>query len=464
MGWHLAGKVTAVVGTHTHVQTADDQILPGGTAYITDVGMTGPHDGIIGVEREPVINRFLTGLPARFEAAEGHAQAARGRDHRRHDDRPGHVDRADQPDPRRARSDVGRRHVDSSERRCLRCSTTPSKTTDRRSRRANRPRAPAAAPRAGASPAGRCRSQPAPAPSTRSASSPRPSRAGSRRSFFQVWLEGEISNARPASLGPSLLHAQGRRRADQGGDVPLGNLRLPPLQARRRPARHRARPLEVYEARGEMQIVCRAPRAARARRAPARLRAAEARLEAEGLFAAARKRPLPLLPRTIGIVTSLDGAAVRDIVRVVTNRHAGLRLLIRPCRVQGEGAGDEVARAIRDVSRHPGVDVVIVGARRRLARGSVGLQRGGRSRAPSPPRRCRSSRGVGHEIDTTIADFAADVRAATPSNAAEIVVARRDELARRIAHLDHRARAAVAAARRGRAGRGARARHPPRAR
>ena len=78
MGWHLAGKVTAVVGTHTHVQTADEQILPGGTAYITDVGMTGPHDGIIGVEREPVIGRFLTGLPSRFEAAEGDAEAARG--------------------------------------------------------------------------------------------------------------------------------------------------------------------------------------------------------------------------------------------------------------------------------------------------------------------------------------------------------------------------------------------------
>jgi 2',3'-cyclic-nucleotide 2'-phosphodiesterase len=71
MGWFLNGKVSAVVGTHTHVQTADDQILPGGTAYITDVGMTGPHDGIIGVERDPVINRFLTGLPARFEAASG---------------------------------------------------------------------------------------------------------------------------------------------------------------------------------------------------------------------------------------------------------------------------------------------------------------------------------------------------------------------------------------------------------
>jgi metallophosphoesterase (TIGR00282 family) len=71
MGWHLAGHVTAVIGTHTHVQTADEQILSGGTAYITDVGMTGPHDGIIGVEREPVIGRFLNGLPARFESARG---------------------------------------------------------------------------------------------------------------------------------------------------------------------------------------------------------------------------------------------------------------------------------------------------------------------------------------------------------------------------------------------------------
>jgi len=69
MGWHLDGKVTAVVGTHTHVQTADERILPKGTAYITDVGMTGPHDSIIGMERDGVMSRFLTGMPSRFEAA-----------------------------------------------------------------------------------------------------------------------------------------------------------------------------------------------------------------------------------------------------------------------------------------------------------------------------------------------------------------------------------------------------------
>jgi len=71
MGWHLDGKVTAVVGTHTHVQTADDRILPGGTAYLTDAGMTGPHDSIIGMEREPSLARFLNGMPSKFEPATG---------------------------------------------------------------------------------------------------------------------------------------------------------------------------------------------------------------------------------------------------------------------------------------------------------------------------------------------------------------------------------------------------------
>ena len=71
MGWHLDGKVTAMIGTHTHVQTADERLLPRGTAYLTDVGMTGPHDSIIGVEVEAALGRFLTGMPARFETAEG---------------------------------------------------------------------------------------------------------------------------------------------------------------------------------------------------------------------------------------------------------------------------------------------------------------------------------------------------------------------------------------------------------
>jgi len=74
MGWHLDGKVTAVIGTHTHVQTADERILPNGTAYLTDAGMTGPHDSIIGMEREPSLARFLTGMPVKFEPATGNTR------------------------------------------------------------------------------------------------------------------------------------------------------------------------------------------------------------------------------------------------------------------------------------------------------------------------------------------------------------------------------------------------------
>ena len=74
MGWYLDGRVTAVIGTHTHVPTADEQILPGGTAFISDVGMTGPHAGIIGMDRDGIIKKFLNGLPARFEVAEGDVQ------------------------------------------------------------------------------------------------------------------------------------------------------------------------------------------------------------------------------------------------------------------------------------------------------------------------------------------------------------------------------------------------------
>ena len=76
MGWHLDGKVSALVGTHTHVQTADERILPGGTAYITDLGMTGPHDSVLGREKAPVLKKFRTAMPARFDVAEGDVKAS----------------------------------------------------------------------------------------------------------------------------------------------------------------------------------------------------------------------------------------------------------------------------------------------------------------------------------------------------------------------------------------------------
>jgi exodeoxyribonuclease VII large subunit len=155
------------------------------------------------------------------------------------------------------------------------------------------------------------------------------------------------------------------------------------------------------------------------------------RLQSEGLFDPGRKRPLPMLPRRIGIVTSLDGAAVRDIVRVLRTRRVPADLVISPTRVQGEGAATEIARAITRLVRVPQVDVVIVG------RGGGSLEDlwafneevVARAIAACP---VPVIAAIGHETDTTIADFVADVRAATPSQGAEIVVRQASEFRDRI--------------------------------
>jgi exodeoxyribonuclease VII large subunit len=161
------------------------------------------------------------------------------------------------------------------------------------------------------------------------------------------------------------------------------------------------------------------------------------RLHAEGLFDAARKRPLPLLPRKIGIVTSLDGAAIRDIIKVLSRRYANAHLIIRPTRVQGDGSAADIARALRAIGRLSGVDVIIVG------RGGGSIEdlwafneevvARAIAHAPVPV-----ISAVGHESDVTIADLVADLRAPTPSAAAEIVVARKDEFAGRIDRLKSR--------------------------
>jgi len=146
---------------------------------------------------------------------------------------------------------------------------------------------------------------------------------------------------------------------------------------------------------------------------------------------------LPVLPRKIGVVTSLDGAAVRDIIRVLRRRYANAHIVIRPARVQGEGAALEIARALTAICKVKGVDVVIVG-------------RGGGSIedlwAFNEEVVARAIAGcavptisaVGHETDVTIADFVADLRAPTPSAAAELVVARKDEVQARIDRLSQR--------------------------
>jgi exodeoxyribonuclease VII large subunit len=254
--------------------------------------------------------------------------------------------------------------------------------------------------------------------------------------MFDVWVEGEISNCRLWNTGH--LYFTLKDRSAQIKAVMFKSavryLRFKPEDGQHVVARGR---VSVYEPKGEYQIVCEVIEPKGLGALQLAFEQLKKKLDAEGLFAAARKRPLPTLPRRIGIVTSLDGAAVRDIIKVLQQRHAAVPLLIRPCRVQGDGAAAEVAQALRQIVRAKNIDVVIVGR----GGGSLEDLRAfndeivARAIAASP---VPVISAVGHEVDFTIADFVADVRAATPSNAAELVVARHDQFCQRIDHLDHR--------------------------
>jgi exodeoxyribonuclease VII large subunit len=161
------------------------------------------------------------------------------------------------------------------------------------------------------------------------------------------------------------------------------------------------------------------------------------KLKAEGLFDEKRKRKLPLRPKTIGIVTSPTGAAIRDILRILERRYARLRVVIYPARVQGEGAAAEIVEGIDALGARPGIDVLIVG------RGGGSIEdlwafneepvARAIARSPVPV-----ISAVGHEVDFTIADFVADVRASTPSAAAEMVIATEEAFAEKIGTLTRR--------------------------
>lgn len=191
--------------------------------------------------------------------------------------------------------------------------------------------------------------------------------------------------------------------------------------------------VSVYPARGEMQFVV--DRMAVSGRGSLQLayEALKQKLAAEGLFAQERKRPLPSFPQSVGIVTSASGAAIHDIMNVLRRRAPDVRILLRPVRVQGEGAAAEIAEAIDDLNRYGGLDVLIVG------RGGGSLEDLWAFNEESVARAMAQSAlpiisAVGHEVDFTIADFVADLRAPTPSAAAELVVKSRLELE---SHLDH---------------------------
>ena len=238
--------------------------------------------------------------------------------------------------------------------------------------------------------------------------------------FPAVWVEGEISNFRLYSSG----HAYFTLKDE--------NAQLRAVLFRTRTRRLRFEPgdgqhviafgsLEVYAQRGEYQLVVELlePRGLGALQLA--FEQLKQRLGAEGLFDATRKRPLPRFPRKIGVVTSPSGAALRDILRIIGRRFAGLHIVIAPCRVQGEGAGEEIAQGIADLNRLGDVDVIIAG------RGGGSLEDLWAFNEEVVARAIAGSKtpvisAVGHEVDVTIADFVADLRAPTPSAAAELVV------------------------------------------
>ena len=259
--------------------------------------------------------------------------------------------------------------------------------------------------------------------------------------YPQVWVEGEISNARLWKTGHlyfTLKDARAQIRAVMFRST-VNLLRFRPENGQQVITRGR---LSVYSPKGEYQIVCDhlEPRGVGALQlAFEQLRE---RLSKEGLFDEGRKRPLPALPRKIGVVTSLDGAAIRDILNVLRRRYPNAHLVISPARVQGDGAAAEIVRALAHLQRIDAVDVVIV------ARGGGSIEDLWAFNEEHVARAVAAASipvisAVGHETDLTICDFVADVRAPTPSAAAELVVAHRDEFTTRIRRSEERLTAAV---------------------
>jgi exodeoxyribonuclease VII large subunit len=262
--------------------------------------------------------------------------------------------------------------------------------------------------------------------------------------FSSVWVEGEISNFKAHSSGHWYFTIK-----DEGAQLRAKCFRSANSRIRFRPTdglhvRARGR-MTVYETRGEYELIVEALDPAGAGALQVAFEQLRDRLQAEGLFAPNLKRPLPVFPGRVGVVTSPSGAAIRDILNVISRRTRTVHVLFSPARVQGEGAGSDIARAIKLINQHHAlaqqhgrpedlVDVMIVG------RGGGSTEDLWAFNQEEVARAIRASAipvisAVGHETDFTIADFVADKRAATPSAAAELVAAREDQLCSTLAQM-----------------------------
>ncbi len=254
--------------------------------------------------------------------------------------------------------------------------------------------------------------------------------------FDDVWVAGEISGSKTATSGHCYFTLK-----DHDAQLrcvcfrqSLRYLKVKPQDGMAVLARGH---VDVYEARGEYQLLVEAIEPQGHGALQFAFEQLKKRLAAEGLFDAARKRPIPRLPQRIGIVTSPSGAVVRDITQILSRRFPGLHLRIYPASVQGDGSVEAVCRAIEYFSNSGWPDVVIV------ARGGGSLEDLWTFNEEAVARAIAASTvpvisAVGHETDFTIADFVADLRAATPSAAAELVICPREQILDQLTVLDHK--------------------------
>lgn len=261
------------------------------------------------------------------------------------------------------------------------------------------------------------------------------------REFFDVYVEGELSNFRRHSSGHWYFSLK-----DDGATLRCASFRMQNRMIRFVPedglhviARGR---LSIYDARGEYQLIVEHLEPVGAGASQLALEQLKKRLAGDGLFSTERKRPLPILPRCIGVVTSPTGAAIRDILRMLKRRNEAVSVMIAPVRVQGDGAPSEIARGLRLLNSRKEVDAIIVG------RGGGSTEDLSSFNDEAVARAIYKSRvpvisAVGHEMDITIADLVADLRASTPSAAAEMVASARDEMCARVAGLAEDARKAI---------------------
>ncbi len=263
------------------------------------------------------------------------------------------------------------------------------------------------------------------------------------RNFEYLWVEGEISNLRAPGSGHLYFTLKDESSQVRGVIFKMQNrlLKFDPADGQQVICFGR---LSLYELRGEYQIIIDYMEPKGLGALQLAFEQLKEKLAREGLFDPAHKKALPHLPQKIAIVTSPSGAAIRDILHIIDRRYANVHILIYPVRVQGPGAAGEIARAIRQLNAWPGIDVIIV------SRGGGSLEDLWAFNEEIVARAIFDSiipviSAVGHEIDFTIADFVADLRAPTPSAAAELVVRNKFELAQGVENLERRLLAAARA-------------------